>query len=56
MNAYVTSVIEHVKKKYAHEPEFCQTVEEYVRSHQTEVTVFLQGLMIILEYFWIQSI
>ena len=32
MNAYVTSVIEHVKKKYAHEPEFCQTVEEVLSS------------------------
>ena len=32
MNAYVTSVIEHVKKKYAHEPEFCQTVEEVLTS------------------------
>ena len=32
MNAYVTSVIENVKKKYAHEPEFCQTVEEVLSS------------------------
>ena len=32
MNAYVESVIEHVKKKYAHEPEFCQTVEEVLSS------------------------
>lgn len=32
MNAYVESVIESVKKKYAHEPEFCQTVEEVLSS------------------------
>ena len=28
MNAYVARVIEYVKKKYAHEPEFVQAVEE----------------------------
>lgn len=32
VNAYVESVIESVKKKYAHEPEFCQTVEEVLSS------------------------
>ena len=32
MNAYVSSVIEYVKKKYANEPEFCQTVEEVLTS------------------------
>ena len=32
MNAYVASVIENVKKKYAHEPEFVQTVEEVLSS------------------------
>ena len=32
MNAYVTSVIENVKKKYSHEPEFVQTVEEVLTS------------------------
>ena len=32
MNAYVTSVIEHVRKKYAGEPEFVQTVEEVLSS------------------------
>ena len=32
MNAYVSSVIEYVKKKYATEPEFCQTVEEVLSS------------------------
>ena len=28
MNAYLTSVIDNVKKKYANQPEFVQTVEE----------------------------
>ena len=32
MNAYISSVIENVKKKYANEPEFCQTVEEVFSS------------------------
>ncbi len=32
MNAYVESVIENVKKKYASEPEFIQTVEEVLSS------------------------
>ena len=32
MNKYVESVIENVKKKHAHEPEFCQTVEEVLSS------------------------
>ena len=32
MNAYVSSVIERVKKKYANEPEFIQTVEEVLSS------------------------
>jgi len=32
MNAYVESVIENVKKKYASEPEFVQTVEEVLSS------------------------
>ena len=32
MNAYLASVIENVKKKYAHEPEFVQTVEEVFSS------------------------
>ena len=32
MNAYVASVIENVKKKYCHEPEFVQTVEEVLTS------------------------
>ena len=32
MNAYVASVIENVKKKYGHEPEFVQTVEEVLTS------------------------
>ncbi len=32
MNAYVASVIENVKKKYVHEPEFVQTVEEVLSS------------------------
>ena len=32
MNAYVESVIENVKKKYAGEPEFVQTVEEVLSS------------------------
>ena len=32
MNAYVESVIAHVKEKYAHEPEFVQTVEEVFSS------------------------
>ncbi|MCQ2795897.1 MAG: NADP-specific glutamate dehydrogenase [Bacilli bacterium] len=32
MNKYVKSVIENVKKKHAHEPEFCQTVEEVLSS------------------------
>ena len=30
MNAYLTSVIENVKKKHGNEPEFVQTVEEAV--------------------------
>ena len=32
VNAYVKSTIENVKKKYAHEPEFVQTVEEVLSS------------------------
>lgn len=32
MNAYVSSVIENVKKKHADEPEFVQTVEEVLTS------------------------
>ena len=33
MNAYLTSVIENVKKKHGNEPEFVQTVEEvFLRS------------------------
>ena len=32
MNAYVASVIENVKKKYANEPEFVQTIEEVLSS------------------------
>ena len=32
MNTYVTNVIEKVKKKYSHEPEFVQTVEEVLTS------------------------
>ena len=32
MNAYLASVIENVKKKYANEPEFVQTVEEVLTS------------------------
>ena len=32
MNAYINSVIENVKKKYAHEPEFVQSVEEVFSS------------------------
>lgn len=32
MNRYVESVIENVKKKYGHEPEFVQTVEEVLSS------------------------
>ena len=32
MNAYLASVIESVKKKYANEPEFIQTVEEVLTS------------------------
>ena len=32
MNAYIASVIEKVKKKYSHEPEFVQTVEEVFAS------------------------
>ena len=32
MNAYVNSVIENVRKKYANEPEFVQTVEEVFSS------------------------
>jgi len=32
MNAYVERVLEHVKKKYANEPEFIQTVEEVFTS------------------------
>ena len=32
MNAYIERVIEYVKKKYAHEPEFVQTVEEVFAS------------------------
>ena len=32
MNAYVQSVIEKVKAKYPHQPEFCQTVEEVLTS------------------------
>ena len=32
MSKYVERVIEDVKTKYAHEPEFCQTVEEVLSS------------------------
>lgn len=32
MNAYIERVIEDVKKKYADQPEFCQTVEEVLSS------------------------
>ena len=32
MNAYLNSVIENVKKKYANEPEFVQTIEEVLGS------------------------
>ena len=32
MNAYLASVIENVKKKHGHEPEFVQTVEEVFSS------------------------
>lgn len=32
MNAYIESVVEKVRKKYAHEPEFVQTVEEVFHS------------------------
>ncbi len=32
MNQYVEKVIENVKAKYSHEPEFCQTVEEVLSS------------------------
>ena len=32
MNAYLSSVIENVKKKHANEPEFVQTVEEVFSS------------------------
>ena len=32
MSAYLDRVIENVKKKYAHEPEFVQTVEEVFTS------------------------
>ena len=32
MNAYVSSVIEYVKKKYVNEPEFCQAVQEVLTS------------------------
>ena len=32
MNEYVRSVIEGAKKKYAHEPEFIQAVEEVLTS------------------------
>ncbi|MBR6736576.1 MAG: NADP-specific glutamate dehydrogenase, partial [Oscillospiraceae bacterium] len=32
MNAYVQRVIDRVKEKYPHEPEFIQTVEEVLSS------------------------
>ncbi len=32
MNAYLSSVLENVRQKYAHEPEFVQTVEEVLTS------------------------
>ena len=32
MNAYISSVINGVKQKYSHQPEFCQTVEEVLSS------------------------
>ncbi len=32
MNAYLSSVIEHVKTRHANEPEFVQTVEEVLSS------------------------
>jgi len=32
MNNYVLKTIENVKKKYSHQPEFCQTVEEVLSS------------------------
>ena len=36
MNAYLASVIENVKSKYANEPEFVQTVEEVFSNPKTE--------------------
>jgi len=32
MNAYLSSVIDHVKTRHANEPEFVQTVEEVLSS------------------------
>ena len=37
MNAYIERVIEQVKKRDAHEPEFIQTVEEVFSSIEKEV-------------------
>ena len=37
MNAYIERVIEQVKKRDAHEPEFIQTVEEVFASIEKEV-------------------
>ena len=38
MNAYIEAVLEKVKKRDAHEPEFLQTVEEVLRSLETVVS------------------
>ena len=38
MNAYIERVIEQVKKRDAHEPEFIQTVEEVFASIEKEGT------------------
>ena len=37
MNTYLNSVINGVKQKYAHQPEFCQTVEEVLSCDQNMV-------------------
>ena len=37
MNAYIERVIEQVKRRDAHEPEFIQTVEEVFASIEKEV-------------------
>lgn len=46
MNAYLTSVIENVKKKHSNEPEFVQTVEEVFSLYYRVVVIRapLQGL------------